>query len=180
MISTFVIGKTVNGSKAGSRLGLWTSSRWKPVRYFTALALAKYLSRNDTDFTRPRSQMIAAGLCFCPSCFHPKMKPVLHWCTFLSCCPCIVKVFLRVSHSGCVAGVLLVITLLFPPQTLIIVMTIVVALVMYGFKEKDPQEQRDHCSHCGYLARLCFIRWGSRSVYVQACVPEIPGRQNFS
>jgi rod shape determining protein RodA len=67
MLSTFVIGKTINGSKSWIPLG--GGFNLQPVelcKIFTALALAKYLSRQETNFNNTRSQVIAIGLALFP------------------------------------------------------------------------------------------------------------------
>jgi len=64
---------------------------------------------------------------------------------------------------GASLGVLLVITLLFPPQTLIIVMTIVVALVMYGLKRRIRRNK-------GIIALIIGI-WLACVLFVGAAVP---------
>jgi rod shape determining protein RodA len=69
MMATFVVGKNVNGSRSWIPLGFINLQPVETCKIFTALALAKYLSRNDTDFSKARSQLIAAGLCFLPAVF---------------------------------------------------------------------------------------------------------------
>ncbi|MFM9500933.1 FtsW/RodA/SpoVE family cell cycle protein, partial [Streptomyces galilaeus] len=53
MLSTFVLGKNINGSK--SWIPLFGGFNLQPVeicKIFTALALAKFLSRQETDFSK--------------------------------------------------------------------------------------------------------------------------------
>ncbi|HCY88997.1 MAG TPA: cell cycle protein, partial [Chitinophagaceae bacterium] len=69
MLATFFVGKTINGSRSWIPMGFMNLQPVETCKIFTSLALAKYLSRNDTDFSKPRSQMIAAGLCFLPVVF---------------------------------------------------------------------------------------------------------------
>ena len=67
MLSTFVIGKAINGSKSWIPLG--GGFNLQPVelcKIFTALALAKYISRQETNFTKPQSQIIAIALALFP------------------------------------------------------------------------------------------------------------------
>jgi rod shape determining protein RodA len=67
LLLTFVIGKNVKGSHSWINFGSFGLQPAELCKVFTALALAKYLSRLETDFTRPRSQLIAAGLALLPS-----------------------------------------------------------------------------------------------------------------
>lgn len=67
MLSTFVIGKEIKGSKSWIPLGFMNLQPAELCKIFVALALSKYLSRSDTDFTKPKSQLIAAALIFTPA-----------------------------------------------------------------------------------------------------------------
>lgn len=138
MLSTFVIGKTVNGSKSWIPLGFMNLQPVETCKIFTALALAKYLSRNDTDFTKPRSQMIAAGLCFLPVVFSILQNETGLALVYFSFLLPMYREGLPPGYLivGASLGVLLVITLLYPPKTLIIVMTVIAALTMYGMKRR--------------------------------------------
>src|SRR6476646_6646166 len=58
MLATFVLGKNINGSKSWIPIGGGFNLQPAEVcKIFTALALAKYLSRQETEFTRPKSQL---------------------------------------------------------------------------------------------------------------------------
>ncbi len=67
MLITFVIGKNVNGSRSWLPLGFVSIQPAELCKVFVSLALAKYLSRTETDFTKPQSQLIAATLCLAPA-----------------------------------------------------------------------------------------------------------------
>ncbi len=69
MIATFIIGKTVNGSKSWIPLGFMNLQPVETCKIFTSLALAKYLSRPETSFEKRESQLIATGICFLPIIF---------------------------------------------------------------------------------------------------------------
>lgn len=68
MLLTFVIGKDISGSKSWIALGGGFNLQPAELcKVFTALALAKYLSRQDTDFTNLRSHLIAMGITLLPA-----------------------------------------------------------------------------------------------------------------
>lgn len=69
MIATFFLGKDINGSKSWIPLGFFNLQPVETCKIFTALALAKYLSRPETNFKNPRSQLIAAAIAFTPIVF---------------------------------------------------------------------------------------------------------------
>ena len=68
MLATFVIGKNISGSK--SWIPLFGGFNLQPAelcKVFTALALAKFLSRQETDFTKFKSQIIGAIIALAPA-----------------------------------------------------------------------------------------------------------------
>lgn len=69
MMATFVVGKDINGSKSWIPLGFFNLQPVETCKIFTALALAKYLSRPETNFKNTRSQLIAAAIALTPAAF---------------------------------------------------------------------------------------------------------------
>ena len=67
ILVTFVAGKEINGSKSWIPLGFFNLQPTELCKIFTGLALAKYLSRNETDFEKPRSQLLAAAIALSPA-----------------------------------------------------------------------------------------------------------------
>ena len=138
MIATFVIGKTVNGSKSWIPLGFMNLQPVETCKIFTALALAKYLSRPDTDFNKSRSQLIAAAICFLPIVFSILQNETglaLVYFTFLL--PMyregLPSVYLILGAS---LGILLVVTLLLPTIPLIISLAAIAVFCIYFLQRK--------------------------------------------
>ena len=165
MAATFVIGKNVNGSKSWIPLGFINLQPVETCKIFTALALAKYLSRADTDFSKTRSQLIAAGLCFLPvvfSLFQNETGLALVYFSFLL--PMYREGFPPgYLIFGASLGILLVITLLFPPVTLIIALSVIALLCVYLFKRKIKRNK-------GLLLVIAGL-WILSSVFVGLVVP---------
>lgn len=67
MLLTFVVGKTVGGSRSWIPLGFMNLQPAETCKIFVSLVLAKYLSQSDTDFRKVKSQMIAIGLSLAPA-----------------------------------------------------------------------------------------------------------------
>ena len=66
MMTTFLIGREINGSKSWIPLGFFNLQPVETCKIFTALALSKYLSRSETDFRKWQSQIIAALFALIP------------------------------------------------------------------------------------------------------------------
>lgn len=67
MLATFVLGKNVAGSRSWIPLGFMNLQPAETCKIFVALALAKYLGQLETDFRKPKSQMIALALALSPA-----------------------------------------------------------------------------------------------------------------
>jgi len=108
------------------------------------LALAKYLSRPDTDFSKGRAQLIASGICFLPVVFSILQNETglaLVYFSFLL--PMYREGFPPVYLVvGASLGVLLVITLLFPPITLIIALSIIAIISIYFLRRKIKRDKK--------------------------------------
>ncbi len=166
MLATFTpIGKTVNGSRSWIPLGFMNLQPVETCKIFTALALAKYLSRADTDFTKARSQFIAAGICFLPVVFSLLQNETglaLVYFSFLL--PMYREGFPPVYLIiGASLGILLVITLLFPPVPLIIALGIVAAICIYFSRRRIKRNK-------GLLVMIVAI-WFISSAFVGVVVP---------
>lgn len=88
MLLTFVIGKDISGSKSWIALGGGFNLQPAELcKVFTALALAKYLSRQDTEFTTFRSHLIAIAITLVPALLSIAQKEtglaLVYFCFFL-------------------------------------------------------------------------------------------------
>ena len=69
ILATFVLGKEIKGSKSWIPLGFMNLQPVELCKIFTALALSKFLSMQETDFAKPRAQLIAAAIALTPAAF---------------------------------------------------------------------------------------------------------------
>ena len=138
MLATFVFGKNVNGSKSWIPLGFMNLQPVETCKIFVALALAKYLSRPETDFSKHKSQLIASGICFLPIIFSLLQNETglaLVYFTFLL--PMYREGFPPVYLVlGASLGILLVVSLLFPTLHLIIALSVIALIFIYLLKIK--------------------------------------------
>lgn len=165
MMATFVVGRNINGSKSWIPLGFINLQPVETCKIFTALALAKYLARNDTDFTKTRSQLIAAGLCFLPIVFSLLQNETgLALVYFAFLLPMYREGFPPgYLIAGASLGILLVMTLLFSPLSLIIGLSVIAGLCIYFLKRKIKRNK-------GLLFIIVGL-WLLSSLFVGVAVP---------
>lgn len=133
ILATFVVGKEIKGSKSWIPLGFMNLQPVELCKIFTALALSKYLSMQETDFRKPQSQLVAAAIAFTPAVFsilQGETGLALVYFAFL------IPMYREGLPPGyLIAGVLLasllVVSLLFPAKTLLIAFTIIAAIIIY-------------------------------------------------
>lgn len=134
MLATFVIGKNVNGSKSWIPLGGGFNLQPAELcKIFTALALAKYISLQDMDFSKTRSQIIAAGIALFPAVLarfqNETGLALVYTCFFIA----MYREGLppKVLVIGFSFAVLVVATLLVEKNVLAIILTIIAGAVGY-------------------------------------------------
>ena len=167
MISTFVLGKTVNGSRSWIPLGFMNLQPVETCKIFVSLALAKYLSRPETDFAKTKSQLIASGICFLPVIFSLLQNETglaLVYFTFLL--PMYREGFPPIYLIlGVSLGVLFILTLLLPTLHLLIGLTILAFLSFYFLQLKIKRNRS--------ILMVIFIAWGVSAAFVGLAVPFI-------
>ena len=134
MLSVFVIGKDINGSKSWIPLGGGFNLQPAELcKIFAALALAKYLSQLNMDFTKLHTQFIAAVITMLPaliSILQNETGLALVYMSFF-------MVMYREGLPGMILvigfsfGALVVATLLVEKNMLAIVLTLIAALIVF-------------------------------------------------
>ncbi len=137
MMATFVVGKDINGSRSWIPLGFFNLQPVETCKIFTALALAKYLSRPETNFEKPRSQLIAAAIILTPAAFSILQNETglaLVYFSFLI--PMyregLPPVYLIIGFSF---AILVVATILVEKNTLAIILTSIAILSVFIFRK---------------------------------------------
>ena len=133
MMATFVVGKEINGSKSWIPMGFFNLQPVETCKIFTALALAKYLSRSETDFDKTQSQLFAALFALVPigfSLMQNETGLALVYFAFLF--PMyregLPPIYLIIGFSF---AILFVATILIEKNTLAIILTLIAAGVAY-------------------------------------------------
>jgi rod shape determining protein RodA len=139
MLSVFVIGKDINGSKSWIPLGGGFNLQPAELcKIFTALALAKYLSRLNMDFSKLQSQVIAGAISLLPAAIsvlqHEAGLALVYLSFFI--------VMYREGLPGIILvvgfsfGALVVATLLVEKNTLAITLTAIAGLLVFIFRHQ--------------------------------------------
>jgi rod shape determining protein RodA len=165
ILATFVLGKEIKGSKSWIPLGFMNLQPVELCKIFTALALSKYLSMPETDFKKPKSQLIAAAISFAPallSILQGETGLALVYFSFL------IPMYREGLPPGyLIAGVsmavLLVVSLLFNTKTLLIAFAIMAVLAIY-FNRRRMRRNRQ-------LLIIIISAWAFSSVFVGLVVP---------
>lgn len=165
ILATFVVGKEIKGSKSWIPLGFMNLQPVEVCKIFASLALAKYLSMQETDFEKPKAQMIAAVLAFSPaalSILQGETGLALVYFSFL----------LPMYREGLppvylIAGVamaaLLVVSLLFSTKTLLVAFVLLAALFIYINRRQVRRNNQ--------LLIATFAVWGFCSLFVGVAIP---------
>lgn len=165
VLATFALGKEIKGSKSWIPLGFMNLQPVELCKIFTALALSKYLSMPDTDFKKPKSQMIAAAISFAPallSILQGETGLALVYFSFL------IPMYREGLPPGyLIAGVsmavLLVVSLLFGTKTLLIAFTILAMLVLYFLRRSIKRNRQ--------LLVIIVSAWAFSSLFVGFVIP---------
>lgn len=134
MLSVFIIGKDINGSKSWIPLGGGFNLQPAELcKIFAALALAKYLSQLNMDFNKLQSQMIAGAIVMLPALIsvlqHEAGLALVYLSFFI--------VMFREGLPGIILivgfsfGALVVATLVVEKNTLAIILTLVAGFLVF-------------------------------------------------
>lgn len=145
MLATFVLGKNINGSKSWIPIGGGFNLQPAEVcKIFTALALAKYLSRQETEFTRPKAQLIAGLLVAAPavlSIAQHELGLALVYSAFLLAMyreglPAQILIY------GSSFAILVVATLIVEPNILAIALTVIAAIIFFILRNQAKRNRK--------------------------------------
>ena len=133
ILATFVVGKEIKGSKSWIPLGFMNLQPVELCKIFTALALAKFLSLQETDFNKPKSQLIAAAIAFAPAALSILQGETGLALVYFSFLIAMYREGLPPGYliAGVSMAVLLVVSLLFSTETLLICFAIIAAILVW-------------------------------------------------
>jgi rod shape determining protein RodA len=167
IIATFVVGKEIKGSKSWIPLGFMNLQPVELCKIFASLALAKYLSGQDVDFTKPRNQGIAAAIVFTPALFSILQGETGLALVYFSFLIPMYREGLPAGYliAGFAIGALLIVSLLFSAKTLIIAFTILGGLLVWSnLKQRRPNKA---------ILKIIIGSWIFCSAFVGIGVPFV-------
>ncbi|MEO7982611.1 MAG: rod shape-determining protein RodA [Bacteroidota bacterium] len=133
LLVVFPFHSRIKGTESIIKLGAFNFQPAEFCKIFVALALAKYLSRQETDFSKSRSQMIAAGIALLPAALtilqNETGLALVYFSFFIVMyregLPSIILLI------GFAVAALIVGTIVVAPNTLAIILTIIAAVIAY-------------------------------------------------
>jgi rod shape determining protein RodA len=143
LLLVFPFHTSVKGTESIIRIGGFQFQPAEFCKICVALALAKYLSRPDTEFGKTRSQLIAAGLVLLPALitvFQKETGLALVYCSF----------FIVMYREGLPSGilivgflsaVLIVATLLVEKNMLALILTVVAVITIYLMRRQIRRQR---------------------------------------
>lgn len=144
LLLVFPFHTEVKGTESIIRFGTFQVQPADICKVFVALALAKYLSRVETEFTKPRSQLIAVAIVVLPALITIAQKETGLALVFFA-------FFLVMFREGLPAiylvvgfsfAVLVVATLLVEKNTLAIALTVVAAIAVYLLRRQIKRKKQ--------------------------------------
>jgi rod shape determining protein RodA len=145
MLATFVIGKNINGSNSWIPLGGGFNLQPAELcKIFTALALAKYLSRQETEFSKFSSQAIAAAIALSPAVLSVLQNETGLALVYFSFFIVMFREGLppAILIIGFSFAILVVATLTMDPNTLAMILTGIAALSIYLLRKVIKRKKR--------------------------------------
>lgn len=144
LLLVFPFHTEVKGTQSIIRFGSFQLQPAELCKVFVNLALAKYLSRVETDFTNTRAQLIAAGIALLPAIMsilqHETGLALVYFSFFL--------VMFREGLPAAILiigfsfAVLVVATLVVDPNTLAIVLTAIAAIAIFFLRKQIKRKRR--------------------------------------
>ena len=152
LLLVFPFHSKVRGTESILRLGGFQFQPAEFCKIFVCLALAKYMSRPETDFTKVRSQLIASAIVLLPA-----LLTILQSETGLALVYC--AFFLVMYREGLPSFILItgfalaglvVATIVISPNTLAIILTVIALLAIYILQRQIKRNK-------GILVTIVFL-----------------------
>jgi rod shape determining protein RodA len=143
LLLVFPFHTEVKGTKSIIRFASFQLQPAELCKIFVNLALAKYLSRIDTDFSKLKSQLIAASIVLAPAVITVMQSETGLALVYFSFFLVMYREGLpsSVLIIGFSLAVLVIATLLLEPNTLAIMLTVIAALAIYFMRRTIKRDR---------------------------------------
>lgn len=144
LLLVFPFHTEIKGTKSIIRFGSFQLQPAELCKVFVNLALAKYLSRLNADFTKSRSHMIAIGITLLPALITLQQDETGLALVYFSFFIVMFREGLPPAYLilGASLAVLVVATLLVNPNTLAIILTVIAGLTIYFMRRQIRRRRR--------------------------------------
>lgn len=152
LLLVFPFHSPIKGTESIIKLGAFNFQPAEFCKIFVALALAKYLSRPETDFSKTRSQLIAAAIAFFPAALTLLQNETGLALVYFSFAIVMYREGLPsvILLVGFAVAALIVATIVIEPNTLALVLTLIAAIVIYIFRRQIKRQK-------GILVTVIFL-----------------------
>lgn len=156
MLLVFPLHSRVQGTESIIKIGAFNFQPAEFCKIFVALALAKYLSRPETVFSKTRSQMIAAGIALLPAALSILQSETGLALVYFSFFIVMYREGLpsAILVVGFAAAALIVATILAEPDILALILTGIALLAIYVLR-RQIKRQRSLLFSIIFLWALC-------------------------
>jgi len=143
LLLVFPFHSNIKGTESIIKLGAFNFQPAEFCKIFVALALAKYLSRPETDFTKVRSQLIAAGIALFPAVLTLLQSETGLALVFFSFFIVMYREGLPsiILLIGFAIAALVVATIVVDPNTLAIILTAIAAVIIYMVRRQIKRDR---------------------------------------
>jgi rod shape determining protein RodA len=137
LLLVFPFHSNIKGTESIIKLGAFNFQPAEFCKIFVALALAKYLSRPETDFTQTRSQIIAAGIAFLPAALTLLQNETGLALVFFSFALVMYREGLPsvIPLIAFAVAALIIGSIIIDPNTLAIILTVIAVVAIYFFRK---------------------------------------------
>ena len=138
LLLVFPFHSNIKGTESIIKMGAFNFQPAEFCKVFVALALAKYLSRPETDFTKIRSQLLAAGIALFPAALTVLQSETGLALVYFSFFIVMYREGLPsiILLVGFAVAVLIVATIVIAPNTLAFILTAIAAGIIYIFRRQ--------------------------------------------
>ena len=152
LLLVFPFHSNIKGTESIIKMGAFNFQPAEFCKIFVALALAKYLSRPETDFTRTRSQLMAAAIVLLPAGLTILQSETGLALVYFSFFIVMYREGLPsvILLAGFAVAALIVATIVISPDILAIILTVIAAVIIYTYRRQIKRQR-------GFLLTVLFI-----------------------